>query len=168
MMAATAPTVVLGVGNELYRDDGVGVVVARELAATELPQGVTVVEGRVGGLDLLFDMEGASRVIIVDAVDMSQPPGTVLVFQPNEVNTINLETVASVHQIGLGHVLELGQLLGLTEHIHIVGIQPEEVAAGFALTQTVAGAVPEALQAVRRLLCATEPQAAEGPAEGSV
>lgn len=152
MNQATGPTVILGVGNELYRDDGVGVVVARELATTELPPDVTVIEGRVGGLNLLFDMEGASRVIIIDSVDMSKAPGTVVVFRPQEVSTIQLQTVASLHQVGLGHVLELGRLLGLTDQIHIVGIQPLEVGAGLALTPTVARAVPEAVEAVKRLL----------------
>jgi hydrogenase maturation protease len=156
MSDATGPTVVLGVGNELYRDDGVGVVVARELAGCELPADVTVVEGCVGGINLLFDMEGASRVIIVDAVDMSLPPGTVRVFRPDEVSIAQLETVASLHQIGLGQVLELGQLLGLTEHIQIVGIQPQEATPGLALTETVARVVPEAVQTVRHLLDAVE------------
>lgn len=156
MSNPTGPTVVLGVGNELYRDDGVGVVVARELAAGGLPADVTVVEGRVGGINLLFDMENASRVIIVDAVDMGLPPGTVRVFAPDEVSVAQLETVASLHQIGLGQVLELGQLLGLTDHIHIVGIQPQQTTPGLDLTATVARVVPEAVQTVRRLLDAAE------------
>jgi hydrogenase maturation protease len=152
MTQTAGPTVILGVGNELYRDDGVGVVVARALAADHLPPEVTVVEGHVGGINLLFEMEGASRVILIDAVQMDLAPGTVRVFRPDEVSTIQLQNMASLHQVGLGHVLELGRLLGLTDHIHIVGIQPLEVAAGLSLTPTVAQAVPEAVAAVKRLL----------------
>lgn len=152
MTGEGADTVVLGVGNELYGDDGVGVVVARELAARGVPGGVAVIEGRVGGLDLLFDMEGASRVIIIDAVDMGLAPGTVRAFHIDEADVLNLETVASLHQIGIDHVLKLGQLVGLTSDIHIVGVQPHEVSAGFRLTPVVAAAVPVAERLARRLL----------------
>lgn len=152
MSALPRATVVLGIGNELYRDDGVGVVVARELAARGLPAGVEVIEGRVGGLDLLFEMEGAARVIIVDAVDLGLAPGTVRAFAPHEVDFSRLQAIASLHQVGLADVLELGRLLDLTPDIQIVGIQPEEVSAGFALTAAVTAAVPEAVQAVRDLL----------------
>jgi len=68
--------VVIGVGNELLRDEGVGMVVARALQGEKLPPNVRVVEGGVGGLDLLFEMEGAERAIIVDAADMGLEPGS--------------------------------------------------------------------------------------------
>jgi hydrogenase maturation protease len=147
-----ALTVVLGVGNELYRDEGVGVVVARQLALEELPPEVRVVEGALGGINLLFEMEGASLVIVLDAVDMGLPPGTVRAFTPEEVEVVPPAMVASLHQVGLGQVLELGQLIGVRPRVHIVGIQPEAVAPGFDLTDTVTQAIPEALRTVRRLL----------------
>ncbi len=148
-------TVVLGVGNELYRDEGVGVVVARLLAEEGTAPGVQVVEGALGGINLLFEMEGAQRVIVVDAVDMGAAPGTVRVFTPQEVEVVPPAMIASLHQVGLEQVLELGQLIGVQPQVHIVGIQPEVVAPGFELTETVTQAVPEALAAVRRLLAQT-------------
>lgn len=145
-------TVVLGVGNELYRDEGVGVVVARLLAEEGTAPGVRVIEGALGGINLLFEMEGARHVIVVDAVDMGAPPGTVRTFTPEEVEVVPPAMVASLHQVGLGQVLELGQLIDVRPQVHIVGIQPEAVAPGFDLTETVARAVPEALASVRQLL----------------
>lgn len=145
-------TLVLGVGNELYRDEGVGVIVARLLARQTLPPGVRVVEGAVGGLDLLFEMEGAERVILLDAVDMGQPPGTVRVFTPEEVELELPGTVASLHQIDLAQVLALGQLVGVVPRVHIVGLQPGAVSPGFALTAAVSAAVPRAVRETRRLL----------------
>lgn len=151
-------TVVLGVGNELYRDEGVGVVVARLLAQEGTAPEVRVVEGALGGINLLFEMEGARRVIVVDAVDMGAAPGTVRVFTPEDVEVVPPTMVASLHQVGLGQVLELGPLIGVQPQVHIVGIQPAEVAPGFELTETVTRAVPEALAAVRGLLAqAVEP-----------
>lgn len=156
--AAAAKTVVLGVGNELYGDDGVGVVVARELSAELLPPHTVVIEGRVGGLDLLFDMEGAARVIIIDAVEMGLAPGTVKAFRTDEADFVNLQDLASLHEIGMDHVLKLGELVGLTSDIHIVGIQPLQVGAGFELTPVVAAAVPVAVRAVQWLLADEAPE----------
>jgi hydrogenase maturation protease len=149
---APVRVVVLGVGNELYADDGVGVVAARELAAAGLPPEVEVVEGHVGGLDLLFDMEGADHVIIVDAVEMGHAPGEVVVFTPEEVKMLPPGTVSSLHHIGLEQVLEFAGLMGLTTRLHVVGIQPERVAPAFELTETATRAVPVAIQKVRQLL----------------
>jgi len=162
MTAGESPRiVVLGVGNELYADDGVGVVVARELTAYALPPTVQVVEGHVGGLDLLFEMEGASHVIIVDAVDMARPPGTVAVFTPDEVKLLPPGTIASLHHIGLEHVLELAGLVGVTPNLHVVGIQPARIEPDFALSETAAQAVPVAIAQVQELLRADGVDVAE-------
>ncbi len=151
--AAEAPrVVVIGVGNELYDDDGVGVAVARELAAAGPPAGVEVIEGHVGGLDLLFDMEEADHVIFVDAVAMGRAPGEVVAFTPEEVKLLPPGTVASLHHIGLEQVLGLAELMGVTPNLHVVGIEPERVAPGLALSEAAARAVPVALAEVRRLL----------------
>jgi hydrogenase maturation protease len=159
--AATATTVVLGVGNDLYRDEGVGVLVARALAEEVLPEGVTVIEGAVGGMNLLYDMEGAGRVILIDAVDMGMAPGTVQVFTPADVEMVPLSTVASLHQVGLEQVLALGELIGICPQVTIVGIQPQEIALGFGLTEVVAEAAQEALQQLRKLLSVPAPANSE-------
>jgi hydrogenase maturation protease len=143
--------VVLGVGNELYRDEGVGVLVARELAQGPLPADVRVVEGAVGGLDLLWEMEQARHVIIVDAAEMDERPGAIRVFAPDDVEMMRQTQVASLHQIGLTEVLEFGKLMQVRPKISIVGIQPEIVAPGFELSETVAEALPRAVEIVRGL-----------------
>lgn len=159
--APGARVVVLGVGNELYRDDGVGVVAARELGCHGLPPHVEVIEGHVGGLDLLFEMEGATQVILIDAVDHGGAPGQVVVFTPDQVRLLPPGSIASLHEIGLEHVLELGALVGLTENLQVIGVQPEQVTAGFELSPAVQAAVPRVLCEVRRLLqlgeCAVSP-----------
>ncbi|MBU0606466.1 MAG: hydrogenase maturation protease [Armatimonadetes bacterium] len=149
---APARVVVLGVGSELYTDDGVGVAVARELAGDALPPPVEVVEGHVGGLDLLFDMEGADHVIIVDAVAMGRAPGEVAVFTPAEVKMLPPGTICSLHHIGLEQVLEFAGLMGFDARLHVVGIQPESVSPGLGLSATAAAAVPVAIARVRQLL----------------
>lgn len=146
------PVVVLGVGNDLYHDDGVGVAVVGELAAEALPPRVRVIEGHVGGLDLLFDMEGAEHVIIVDAVQMEREPGEVVVFTLDEVKMLPPGRIASLHHISLDQVLELGGLLGVRPLIHVVGIEPAELGPGPGLSPQAQHAVPVAVAKVRELL----------------
>jgi len=144
--------VVIGVGNELLRDEGVGMVVARALQGEKLPPNVRVVEGGVGGLDLLFEMEGAERAIIVDAADMGLEPGSIRVLSPEQLELEGVGPIASLHQISLNDVLELGRLTGLEAEVIIVGIQPAEIAPGTGLTLQVGQAVAEAVAKVKSLL----------------
>jgi hydrogenase maturation protease len=144
--------VVIGVGNELMRDEGVGVVVARALQGENLPEGVEVVEGGVAGLDLLFEMEGADRAVIVDAAEMGLEPGAIRVFTPDELEFEGLGKLASLHHISLLDVLELGKLTGLQTEVVIVGLQPAEVAPGSGLTPQVGEAVGRAVEEVKRLV----------------
>jgi len=144
--------VVIGVGNELLRDEGVGMVVARALQGEKLPPNVRVVEGGVGGLDLLFEMEGAERAIIVDAADMGLEPGSIRVLSPEQLELEGVGPIASLHQISLNDVLELGRLTGMEAEVIIVGIQPAEIAPGTGLTVQVGQAVAEAVAKVKSLL----------------
>jgi hydrogenase maturation protease len=149
-------TVVLGVGNELCGDDALGVLVARALSHNPPPGGVQIVEAAVGGVDLLFDMEGAARAIIADAVDMGAEPGTLRVFRPDDVEAVLPGAVASLHHVGLAEVLKLGAAVGIQPEVWVVGVQPRGVRPGDELSPAVADAVPRAVAAVRRLLAGQE------------
>jgi len=152
MQRTDGSTVVLGVGNELMRDEGVGVIAARALASEQLGGDVEVVEGGTGGLDLIFELEGHGRAIIIDAVDMGAEPGTVRSFTLDDVDIDTAAPIASLHQIGLADVLEIGSLMGPMPEVHIVGVQPREVLPGRGLTQEVGQAVAVVIEEVRRLL----------------
>lgn len=159
---APGEVVVLGVGNELYRDEGVGVLVARALAQGPLPADVRVVEGAVGGLDLLWEMEQARHVIIIDAAEMGEGPGAIRVFAPDDVEMLQKTKVASLHEIGLAEVLEFGKLIEVCPRISIVGIQPEIVTPGFELSETVAQALPRAVEIVQGLVAPAAVERTQG------
>lgn len=154
-MARDAPgTVIVGVGNELLRDEGVGVVAARVLMNETLPPGVEVVEGGVGGFDVVFELEGRDRAIIIDAADMGAAPGTVRSFTLDEVDVEMLHSMASLHQVGLADVLHIGSLIGPLPEVHIIGVQPAEVAPGMGLSPQVGAAIEQVVAQVRRILAA--------------
>jgi hydrogenase maturation protease len=142
-------TLILGLGNPLLGDEGIGVRAAEELKELQLPEGVEVVEGGTGGLRLIGLMEGYQRVIIVDAADMGQPPGRVVRFTLSEVRFKTVEPPLSLHQIGLGEVLALAEALEVAPaEVIVIGVQPGRVEAGTGLSPEVEGAIPQIITMV--------------------
>ena len=140
---------ILGLGNPLLGDEGIGVRVVEELQGLELPDGVVVVEGGTTGLGLIGLMEGYERVIIVDAADMGHPPGRVVRFTPLEVQLKTAEAPLSLHQIGLEEVLALAEALEVAPaELVIIGIQPSQVEVGAGLSPEVERAIPQIIRII--------------------
>jgi len=147
---------ILGLGNPLLGDEGIGVRVVEELKRLELPDGVSVVEGGTTGLGLIGLMEGYQRVIVVDAVDMGQPPGCVIRFTPSEVQFITAETPLSLHQVGLGEVLALANALEVAPaELAIIGVQPSWIQTRAGPSPELEGAIPHVIRMVLDELDAT-------------
>ncbi len=140
---------VLGLGNPLLGDEGIGVRVVEELKGLELPDGVAVVEGGTAGLGLIGLMEGYQRVIIVDVADMGHPPGRIVRFTPSEAQFKTAEAPLSLHQIGLGEVLALAEALEVAPaELVIIGIQPSRVEGGAGLSSEVEGVIPQIIRII--------------------
>jgi hydrogenase maturation protease len=140
---------IMGLGNPLLGDEGIGVRVVEELKGLELPEGVVVVEGGTTGLGLIGLMEGYERVIIVDAADMGHPPGRVVRFTPLEVQLKTAEAPLSLHQIGLEEVLALAEALEVAPaELVIIGIQPSLVEVGAGLSPEVEKAIPQIIRII--------------------
>jgi|SRR5579859_2469085 len=151
-------TVVIGLGNPLMGDDGLGIVVARQLLSrTDLPDGVQVVDGGTWGLNLLPVIEDAERVLLVDAIDMAEAPGTLIRLSRERLPRY-LATKISPHQVDLRDVLALAELRGtLPDDTTAMGLQPQIVALGTALSPLIAGRMEELMSAVLDHLRAREP-----------
>lgn len=138
--------VVLGIGNILLTDEGVGV---RAIEALEqdyvLPAGVNVIDGGTCAMEMLEQLENLDALIVVDCVRHGQPQGTPVLLKGEDV-PVFFKTKLSPHQVGLCDVLAS---LRFTErapkHTAIIGIQPESLALGMDLTPTVAARLPELL-----------------------
>ena len=142
-------TLILGLGNPLLGDEGIGVRVVEALKELELPDGVEVVEGGTAGLGLVGLMEGYRRVIIVGAAEMARPPGRVVRFTPSEARFKTVESLLSPHQIGLGEVLTLAKTLEIAPaEVVIIGVQPVRIEEGAGLSPEVEGAIPQIIRMV--------------------
>ena len=135
-------TLVLGIGNLVMSDDGIGVRVIQQLSASfRFPDGVDLLDGGTLGLDLLPRLEGVERLLVVDAVDIGKTPGTLARMSGDDVPIV-LETKVSPHQMGLKDLLAVAMLQGFAPlEMVLWGVQPEKIEMGLDLSPAVAGAV---------------------------
>jgi len=142
-------TLVLGVGNLLLSDDGVGVhVIQRLQAAHPFPEEVQVVDGGTCGLDLLQFLEGIERLIIIDAARLGEPPGTVARMEGDQVPAF-LSLKTSLHEIGLPELLFTAKLTDIyPQEVVVLAVQPESIETSLKLTPAVAARVDELVEMV--------------------
>jgi len=157
-------TRVIGLGNTILSDDGVGIYAAREIRRRLVESGrcdaADVVETEVGGFTLMELMAGWDRVILMDATLFDGvEPGSLVKIDPQDLHT-SLR-IRSVHDIDLPTVLGLGRALGfeMPGEILIYGIQAEDA---FTLGETMTPVVGQAMKrAVERVLAALDPASAD-------
>jgi hydrogenase maturation protease len=132
-------TLVLGVGNTLMSDEGIGVhVVERLVRRYIVPEEVQVLDGGTLGMDLLYYMEGVPNLLIVDAIQADREPGYLLRLTNDEVPAF-LSMKMSPHQIGVPDMLATAKLRGTTPpNIVLWGVQPERIEIGMELSETLA------------------------------
>jgi hydrogenase maturation protease len=137
-------TLILGVGNLLMSDDGIGVrVVERIAAARVLPPDAQTLDGGTCGLDLLHFLEGVENLIVVDAANMGLPPGTIRRMEGDDVPAFLAQKV-SPHEINLPELLFSARLVDIyPRRVVVLGIQPQSIAVGLELTPPIAAQLDE-------------------------
>jgi len=142
--------VVVGIGNPFMGDDGVGIEVARALRRLELGPGVLVLERQTMDISALGFAEGASKLVIVDAIKSGKPAGTVVKFTAGGAKSPLL-------RVPLAHELDLQDVLGLAKNggmrlppTVVVGVEPADCTAGNGLSAEVAAVLPRVLNDVRK------------------
>jgi len=129
---------VLGLGNLLMGDEGIGVHAVRELWKRTLPAHVDVVDGGTAGLEILELMQGYDKVVIIDAVDAGMEPGTILRFGSQDVTFEEVDAALSLHQEKVLRVLKLAEYLGRDlAPVVIYGMQPEAMGWSTELSPAV-------------------------------
>ncbi len=142
-MTDTSRKVVLGLGNILYGDEGVGVEALSPLIARLGEQeNVEIVDGGTLGLHLLPIVEDSSYLLVLDAINAGEAPGTLIELRGEEIPLYE-GIKLSEHQVTFQEVLGLATLRGnVPPHLYLIGVQPQQLAIGIGLTPVVAAAVP--------------------------
>jgi hydrogenase maturation protease len=148
------PTVVLGLGNPLMGDEGIGVYLIERLAesAAEYPS-VDFIDAGTGGLSVLHHIEGRRKAIMIDCAFMEEPPGTIRRFTPEEVRSTKVLAHQSLHEADLMRIIAMArQLDQAPEQIVIFGIQPERIEPGQSLSRTLMDRMDEYIRVILREL----------------
>lgn len=140
--------VIIGIGNVLLMDEGIGVHTINELEKYDLPGNLEIYDGGTGGFKLVDLMHGASIVIFIDAVETGKVPGTVTIFKPEDVRSIYPKKRYSLHDTDLLEVIKMAELLDNPPVIEIVGIQPKTINYGTTLSQELKDSMPKIINTV--------------------
>ena len=144
---------VMGIGNTLLQDDGVGVHVAEQFRASLLPDApITVLDGGTIGLSLLPEVEDADAVIIVDASEMGEPPGTVRQFHDAAIDQQLSGKRRTVHEVALADLFSAAEIRGRSPAKRVlIAVQPDCTDWGLEPTGAVQAAIPRACAAIQAL-----------------
>jgi hydrogenase maturation protease len=147
-------TLVLGVGNTILTDEGVGPWVVERLRVLnpDVP-GITWMDGGTLSFSIATSVEDAERLIVVDATELRSRPGTVQVFVDEEMDKMLGGHGRSIHEVGLMDLMNMARLTErLPQRRALVGIQPGVIDWGTEPTAAVGAAMPEAARAVAALI----------------
>lgn len=143
----TASILVVGVGNSLLGDEGVGIHAIRELDRRfRFPDNVTLRDGGTAGLFLVSEILQATKVLVLDALRAGNPPGTVMRLD-GAVLAADLQGKISPHELGLRDILSAARFQGSRAEAVVLGIEPERLELDLELSATLAAAVPRAIEA---------------------
>ncbi len=142
---------ILGIGNYLMGDEGIGVHVAEAMLKRPLPAHVDVLDGGTGGFHLLEYFELYKTVILVDATLGDYPVGTIRLIKPRFAHDFPM--AMSTHDIGLKDMVGALQLLGTMPEIHLFVVSIESLQQqGIELTKEIANVVPQLIQEIEDLI----------------
>lgn len=147
------PTLILGIGNILLRDEGIGVRVIEAMRDLTLPEGVEILDGGTSGADLIDEVADRPRLIVVDAIKAAVEPAAILRFSDKDLLE-RAEGPISLHEFGLVETLLAAKHLGCApREVIIFGIQPNDISSGLELSSEVAAIVPKIAELVLKEAC---------------
>ena len=149
------PIRIIGIGNELAGDDAIGSLIIKALEATRLKE-VELLEAGLSGLGILDLMDGADTVLLIDAVQTGQPPGTIhRLVVPDDLGLMGQQSwgsgTTSTHALGLGETLTLGHTLGTLPATTLVyGIELGHTDIGTDVSSKVRAVIKKVVSAMRK------------------
>ena len=148
MSKSSKKIVILGVGNILLGDEGVGVHIVEEIEKIGLPENVEVIDGGTASIDILISMKDVDKLIIIDALEGGEKPGTVYRLHPEDLFA-SLDSYVSLHQINVLEGLSLARKTGnAPQETVIIGIEPEKTDWGLGISPEIDKKIPDILNIV--------------------
>jgi len=140
---------ILGIGNTLRSDDGLGVFIVKQMeeSGMRLPEGVSLLDGGTAGFDLLGLIDGYDKIVIVDALKTDDKPGSIYRFTPE--HAVESRARISMHEVGIMEVIKTLRIMDSNPEIEFVGIVPENISdMNTTISQAVMESVPRAVEVI--------------------
>ena len=150
------PIIVVGLGNPLMADEGIGTVLADELtklaAEGKLPSDdVEYYDGGTGGMYLLHTIADRKKAILIDCCLMGTEPGTIRRFTPDDVNSVKQMAHLSLHEVDILQVIEMAKQIGqCPDKIVIFGIEPVAITMQMHLNEAIQSKIPDYIAAIKK------------------
>ncbi|ODA39828.1 HyaD/HybD family hydrogenase maturation endopeptidase [Desulfosporosinus sp. BG] len=144
-------TVIIGIGNILLQDDGVGVHVIRQLENEKLPSTIELVDGGTSTLDTLGYFLDYKKVIVVDCLRAGLEPGTIYKIKPEDIKIYQKENL-STHDVQILDVVKMANLLDKYPEVIIFGIEPQTIAWNLTMTDFMTAKIPELISNIKKEL----------------
>lgn len=147
-------TVVMGIGNVLLSDEGVGIHALERIRAVCGDDDIEYIDGGTLSFTLAGAVADSDRLLVIDAANLKSSPGTVRLFRNEEMDRfVYAGGKRSVHEVGLGDLMSMAGLAGeLPGERALIGIQPEKVDWGEDLSEPVSTAMPDVCRHAEELL----------------
>ncbi len=140
-------TLVIGMGNLIYGDEGVGVHVIEEIKNMQLPGHVELLDIGTSTMDLIAYLDGVKKLIVIDAMKAGGTPGTLYRCRPEDLLPKGEDPV-SLHDVGLLETLAMAKKKGLEIDTVIIGVEPKVFDWGMELSEEVKDRIPDIIDAV--------------------
>jgi hydrogenase maturation protease len=145
-----APVLIIGIGNRLLRDEGVGIHVIDELSRCGLPGSVELLDGGTGGIGLLYWMQGRSKIVFVDAIEAHEKPGTIFRFALDRNGRNGMPTGFSMHQEDVAGILATARIIDMKlPEMVMIAVQAGEIEWGMNLSASVQDSMTKIVALVR-------------------
>ena len=142
------PVLILGIGNILLRDEGIGPHVIDKLKGIKLPDYVELLDGGTGGADLLDFVCDRQKLIVVDAIQTDIEPGSILRLTADDLATDSRQNI-SLHEFGLLETLTMAKQLDCDpREVIIIGVKPEDITPGVEISDEVSSVVPKIIESI--------------------
>lgn len=139
---------VIGIGNILLRDDGIGVHLINELLKENLKQDVDLIDGGTSTFDLLGYFLDNEKIIVVDSLKGGHEPGTIYRITPDELGTF-IKANSSLHDVQVLDILKQANFMGYNPEVIIIGVEPYEIFYDMELSPTIKNEIPNIIRIIK-------------------
>jgi len=144
-------TIIIGIGNILLQDDGVGIRVIEQLENEILPSTIELVDGGTSTLDTLGFFLDYKKVIIVDCLKAGLEPGTIYKIRPEDIKDYKKENL-SIHDVQILEVVKMANMMDKYPEVIIFGIEPEKISLNLEMTEIMISKIPEIICIIKKEL----------------